>query len=294
MPNNHSSPVTRMAGSVAELRLAAQTARAAGKSIGVVPTMGALHAGHLSLVEASRRECGFTVVTIFVNPLQFAQGEDLDQYPREQEEDLRKLAGAGADLAFTPADEDVYPEGFSTFVEVTGLTNVLEGRTRPEHFRGVTTIVLKLFNMVQPDVAYFGQKDFQQARVIRRMALDLNVPIEIRMQPIIRDADGLALSSRNAYLSADQRRQGLALSGSLRAATQMFATGETNAAAILDCMREVFQAVPEIEMDYLALVDPDSLLAVSEVDADVVALVAAKVGDVRLIDNARLGDAFPS
>ncbi len=191
-----------------ELREAVRAARRAGRTIGLVPTMGALHAGHVSLVEASCNECDFTIVTIFVNPLQFAPHEDFQRYPRTLEADLQSLAALPVDVVFAPTSADeVFPPGQSTFVEVHGVAEPLEGERRPGHFRGVATVVLKLFNMSEPDVAFFGAKDYQQVAVVRQMVRDFNLPIDVRVQPTVRDADGLALSSRNRYLSADERRQ---------------------------------------------------------------------------------------
>ncbi|HEV2972663.1 MAG TPA: pantoate--beta-alanine ligase [Pirellulales bacterium] len=259
--------------------------RAAGESVGLVPTMGALHAGHISLVVRSAEECRRTVVTIFVNPTQFGPNEDFSRYPRQLENDLALLAPTGTDLVFAPTTEEMYPAGHATFVDVGGITRRWEGAIRPGHFRGVATIVLKLFNLAPADRAYFGQKDYQQSVVIRRMVADLNVPIEIRICPTIREPDGLALSSRNAYLSAADRRGALVLSRSLRLAADRVGQGEREARPIAADMRKMIESEPCVGLDYATLVDPDTLEEVSHVAGTVVALVAARVGTTRLIDN---------
>jgi pantoate--beta-alanine ligase len=277
-----------------ELRASVAAARTMGKTIGLVPTMGALHAGHVSLVDASRAECGFTVVTIFVNPTQFAPHEDFNKYPRTLEADLAKLAGHGVDVVFAPEAAEVYRAGHATYVEMQGVAEPLEGQRRPGHFRGVATVVLKLFNMATPDVAFFGRKDYQQSLVIRRLVEDFDLPIEIRVCPIIREADGLAMSSRNAYLTAAQRAQSLVLSGSLRRAAELVESGERDARMILAAMREMFAAVPEVRLDYLVLVDPDTLADVQTITGPTVAAIAAFVGATRLIDNQLLASGISS
>jgi pantoate--beta-alanine ligase len=249
--------------------------------------MGALHEGHLSLVDASRRETAFTAATIFVNPAQFAPHEDFSRYPRTLEADLAALAGRGADLVFAPPTEEVYRAGHATFVEMGGVAEALEGRCRPGHFRGVATVVLKLFHLVRPDVAFFGRKDYQQALVVRQMVADLDLPIEIRVCPIVRERDGLALSSRNVYLSADERRRALSLHESLRLAERLVAEGERNAAKVTDRMRELLEAA-NARIDYAVLADPETLAEVGQVDGPAVALVAAWIGKTRLIDNREL------
>lgn len=281
---------------VSELRQHVARARQQGHKIGLVPTMGALHAGHVSLVAQSHAECGFTVTTIFVNPTQFAPHEDFTRYPRDLEADCRLLEPAGANLVFAPEVGEVYPRGASpaggpalgTFVEVTGVTEMLEGASRPGHFRGVATVVLKLFNMAAPDVAYFGRKDYQQAAMIRQMTTDLDLPIEIRVCPIIRDADGLALSSRNTYLSPEERRQALVLSRSLREAAEQVAAGERDAAVVLAAMQATLANQPQVTLDYVTIADPDTLRPVERIDRPAVALLAARVGTTRLIDNGIL------
>jgi pantoate--beta-alanine ligase len=271
-----------------ELRRELTAAREAGTSVGLVPTMGALHEGHLSLVDACRRDGGLTVVTLFVNPAQFGAGEDFAAYPRSLDADLKLLSGRGADVVFAPETDAVYRAGHATYVEVGGLALPLEGEFRPGHFRGVATIVLKLFHLVQPDRAYFGRKDYQQSLVVRRMVADLDLPIEIVVCPIVREPDGLAMSSRNAYLSAEERSRALAISQSLRRARQLVAEGTRDARAIVADMRELLRAA-DLNIDYAAICDPETLEPLARVDGPAVALVAARVGRARLIDNEMLG-----
>jgi pantoate--beta-alanine ligase len=288
MGNREKESTPRLVDNTADLRRAVADARAAGKTIGLVPTMGALHEGHLSLVRASRAECDLTVVTIFVNPTQFGPHEDLEKYPRTLENDLRLLAGEGADLAFAPPREALYPAGFSTYVDPPDVALTLEGKCRPGHFRGVTTIVLKLFNLAQAHVAYFGQKDYQQARVIDRMVHDLDVPIIIRVCPIVRESDGLAMSSRNRYMNPAERDKALALWRCLTAARDLVASGQRDAATVATGMRAVLQEREVTRIDYAALADPDTLQPVTTIEGPTMALVAAHVGKTRLIDNLRL------
>ena len=268
-----------------ELRRQVLAWRAASESVGLVPTMGALHAGHLSLVARSVEECRRTVATIFVNPAQFGPNEDFSRYPRRLENDLELLAKANVDVVFAPATDEMYRAGHATFIEIEGIAQRWEGAIRPGHFRGVATVVLKLFNLAPADRAYFGQKDYQQTVVIRRMVADLNLPIEIRVLPTIREPDGLALSSRNAYLSADERNRALALSRSLRLAAELVAGGERNAKLIAAEMRKMLESISGLNLDYATLVDPDNLEELSHVAGPVVAIVAAKLGSTRLIDN---------
>jgi len=272
-----------------EISAAVTLLRGEGKSVGLVPTMGALHAGHLSLVEASRRECDATVVTIFVNPAQFGPHEDFTRYPRDLNADLEKLRPLGVDRVFAPPLEEMYSPGESTRVDVGAVAEPLEGQFRPGHFRGVATIVLKLFNVIPANVAYFGQKDYQQTRVVRRMVADLNVPIRIAVCPIVREPDGLAMSSRNAYLSPAERQRALVLSQSLNLAERLVAEGERNAATILARMRERFAQAGVDRIDYIALADPETLAPVTEIHGRTVALIAAHVGTTRLIDNRIIG-----
>ncbi|HET7177455.1 MAG TPA: pantoate--beta-alanine ligase [Solirubrobacterales bacterium] len=269
-----------------ELRAALAAPRRAGRSIGLVPTMGALHGGHLALLRAARAQCDVVVMSLFVNPAQFGPGEDLARYPRDEGRDAELAAAAGVDLVYAPPLEQVYPEGFATHVAVEGLTEVLCGdpaRRGPEHFRGVTTVVAKLFNTVQPDVAYFGQKDAQQAVVIRRMARDLDFPVRIEVLPTVREADGLAMSSRNAYLSPRDRERATALSRALRAAEQGARAGSLGA-GIEAGRREL--AAAGVEAEYLEARDAEELTPVSELNGrPVLVAVAARVGGARLIDN---------
>lgn len=271
--------------SIADLRRHVRDARAAGKSIGCVPTMGALHDGHLSLVEAARAETDFVVVTIFVNPTQFGPNEDLAKYPRPLEDDLEKCRQAGVDLVFNPEVDDVYPAGDATFVEVPVLSETLEGSHRPGHFRGVTTIVLKLFNMVLPDVAFFGRKDYQQQLLIRHMVNDLNVPVEIRACATIRESDGLAMSSRNAYLSDEERQSALALSQALSIAHDQCLADVSNVESARQAMLDHLAKSPEVILDYAVIVDAGTLQEPDGNASELVALIAAKVGTTRLIDN---------
>ncbi|HJT36429.1 MAG TPA: pantoate--beta-alanine ligase [Pirellulales bacterium] len=281
-----SSP--RLVTKLADLRAALAEVRRAGKSIGLVPTMGALHAGHISLVERSRRECDFTVVSIFVNPTQFGPQEDFARYPRDLDADLRLLQPTGADLVFAPELDEVYGPRHATFVEMHGVAEPLEGRCRPGHFRGVATVVLKLFNMVTPDRAYFGQKDYQQSLVIRRLVADLDLPIEIRVCPTVREPDGLALSSRNVYLTAAERHEALAISRALRRAGEVVQSGERRADAVLAAMQAVLAESPGLSLEYLAIVDAETLEPVAIIDQTAIAAVAAFVGRTRLIDNVLL------
>ena len=271
----------------AELRDALAAARRAGETIGLVPTMGYLHEGHLSLIRAARAECDLVVMSLFVNPTQFGPGEDLGRYPRDEENDLRLAGEAGADLVFAPAVEEVYPDGFASEVAVTGpLTEVLDGdpeRRGPEHFGGVTTVVAKLFNVVGPDVAYFGQKDAQQALVIRRMVRDLDFPVRIEVLPIVREPDGLAMSSRNAYLEPADRERATALSRALAAAERGAREGGVGA-GLEAARRELAEA--GIEPEYLEARDAETLEPVEQLaDRPVLVAVAARVGAARLIDN---------
>jgi pantoate--beta-alanine ligase len=273
----------------AEMRRLVLAARARGERVGLVPTMGALHDGHVSLVAAAKANCDLAVATIFVNPAQFGPAEDFTRYPRSLDADLAKLAAAGADLVFTPAVEEIYPPGFSTHVEPPAVAEPLEGRIRPGHFRGVCTVVLKLFHLAPADAAFFGQKDYQQCLVIRRMTEDLNVPIEIRVEPTVREADGLAMSSRNSYLSADERRRAAAVSRGLRAAAGAFQKGERRAAALRDLVARELQLAGIDQVDYIAIANRQTLDEPEHAGDESVALVAVRVGTTRLIDNMELG-----
>jgi pantoate--beta-alanine ligase len=270
---------------VPQMRGIVRNAQQRGSRVGLVPTMGALHAGHVSLIQAARLQCDFVVVSIFVNPTQFGPQEDFAKYPRNLDADLKLCAEAGADVVFHPSVETIYPQGFATHVDVTGLSGLLEGKFRPGHFRGVTTVVLKLFNIVQPDIAYFGQKDYQQQTIIRRMCAELNLPIEIRVCPTVREPDGLALSSRNAYLAAEERRSALSLSKCLRLAQERLAGGERDLARVRSEMFEVLTKTSRVRAEYATVIHPETLEEVPEVLPKLVAVVAARVGTTRLIDN---------
>jgi pantoate--beta-alanine ligase len=276
---------------VGELRSALAPARREELTIGLVPTMGALHEGHLSLISHARERCDVVVVSLFVNPAQFNERADLERYPRNEQRDSELAAAAGADVLFAPSVEEVYPRGFATTVEVLGVSERLEGAARgPEHFRGVSTVVTKLLCMAMPDVAYFGQKDAQQVVVIRRLATDLNLPVRIEALPTIREADGLALSSRNALLTPDDRTRALALPAALQAAAALAAEGERSTAALLDAAREAMRPF-DVEPEYLALVDPDTLEPLELIEGEALLAIAARVGEVRLIDNTILSPA---
>lgn len=266
-------------------RAACRAARQAGQRIGLVPTMGALHEGHLSLVRIAKAQSAFAVVSLFVNPLQFGPTEDLAKYPRTFEHDKDLLEKEGAALLFAPTVAEMYPTPAITYVNVEGLSERLDGRSRPGHFRGVTTVVSKLFHIVEPDVAVFGQKDAAQVAIIRRMVRDLDMPVEIEVGPIIREPDGLALSSRNAYLNTQQRWQGLVLSRALTRIQERFQRGERQVDRLLAAGREIIGEVPEVRLDYLSIVDPESLEAVDSIARSALVAVAAYVGTTRLIDN---------
>lgn len=270
---------------IAELRRVIAAARSHGRRIGCVPTMGALHAGHLSLIERARELSDLVVVTIFVNPAQFAPEEDLAQYPRPLEADLTACRAAGVDVVYLPADDSLYPADFSTWVSVEDLSARWEGESRPSHFRGVTTIVLKLLNIVQPDIACFGQKDFQQQAVIRRMVRDLHVPVEIVTCPTVREPDGLALSSRNAYLNAAERKAATVLSRGLASASEQLTSAAVDVAGVTADLRSLLNAEPLVTPEYAAIVDPETLVLLSEPQPHMAILVAARVGETRLIDN---------
>jgi pantoate--beta-alanine ligase len=276
------------AATVEAVRRAVQPARARGLSIGLVPTMGALHAGHISLIREARSETGFVVVSIFVNPTQFGPNEDLARYPRPLEQDLHLCAAEGVDLVFVPEPATVYPPGFRTYVEVHGLQDVLCGASRPGHFRGVTTVVLKLFNIVRPDVAFFGQKDAQQVRVIEQMVADLNVPVAIRRCPTVREPDGLALSSRNQYLSEEQRRHATVLVRGLEEVRRRVEAGERDAISLERLLADRVAARPGARLDYAAVVDFDTLERLPRLRGTVLVALAVFFGTTRLIDNILL------
>jgi pantoate--beta-alanine ligase len=274
-----------------DVRDAVRAARAAGKTVGLVPTMGALHLGHVRLIERCRAESGFVVVSIFVNPTQFGPDEDLRRYPRTPELDQQRCTEAGADLIFAPGAAAMYPRNSpGTFVEVPGLSDVLEGAFRPGHFRGVATVVLKLFTIVAPDVAYFGAKDYQQQLIIRRMVADLNLPVEVRTVPTVREPDGLALSSRNRYLDRDERRAATVLSEALRRASRAVGEGERDADRVRQILRDAIQSEGRAAPDYAEVADAETLEPLSRLTPGrrAVALLAVRIGQTRLIDNTML------
>jgi pantoate--beta-alanine ligase len=270
---------------IASTRAASAAARARKLSIGLVPTMGALHVGHTSLVRAARRECGFVAVSIFVNPTQFGPHEDLGRYPRPFADDEALCRAEGVDLLFHPAPAVMYPAGFKTYVEVHDLQDVLCGASRPGHFRGVATVVLKLFNIVQPDVAYFGQKDAQQVRVLEQMVRDLDVPVRLAVCPIVREPDGLALSSRNRYLDAAQRQHAVVLYQTLEEIRRRIEAGARRAAPLAQLAAEKIAATPGARLDYAAIVAYDTLQPLAELRGRVLVALAVFFGSTRLIDN---------
>ncbi len=275
----------RVVQTIAETRAACNRLRAEGKTIGLVPTLGALHEGHLSLVRAAQTGCGAVVVSIFVNPTQFGPKEDFASYPRTFEEDCRALEAAGVDLVFAPSVDEMYPVGASTIVEVTGLSDRLDGASRPGHFRGVATVVSKLFNIVSPDRAFFGQKDAAQVAMLRKMVRDLRLAVQLDVCPTVREPDGLALSSRNRNLSSEERRQALVLSRALLAVQLRIRAGEQNAEKLLADALQIFGEEPAVRVDYCRIVDPDTLEDVADVSHGALVAVAAHVGATRLIDN---------
>jgi len=273
---------------VAQLRSTLEPVRRAGLTIGLVPTMGALHEGHLSLIRHARSHCDVVVVSLFVNPAQFNERADLERYPRRESDDAALAQAAGADVLFAPAVDEIYPAGFATSVEVFGVTERLEGASRGrEHFRGVATVVTKLLCMAMPDVAFFGQKDAQQVVVIRRLVADLNLPMGIEALPTVREPDGVAMSSRNALLSAEERPRAVALPAALTAAARLVGAGERSAQAILAAAREAMRPYG-VEPEYLALVAPDTLEPIDTLDGEALLALAARIGETRLIDNAIL------
>ncbi|HMH05077.1 MAG TPA: pantoate--beta-alanine ligase [Terriglobales bacterium] len=267
------------------MREARRLDRTSGKRLGLVPTMGALHEGHLSLVRAARAQCDQVVVSLFVNPLQFGPGEDLAKYPRDFDRDRELLEKEGVDLLFAPGVEEMYPAGAVTYVTVEDLGGKLCGGSRPGHFRGVTTVVAKLFHIVGPDLACFGQKDAAQVAIIRRMVRDLNIPVLIVACPIVREPDGLAMSSRNAYLDFQQRESAMVLYHSLMEVQKRFDQGERKASRLIEAGNQAFAAEPAVRLDYLEIVDPETLDPVDDVSREALVAVAAFVGKARLIDN---------
>jgi len=278
----------KICATIQEARAACRDAGAGRKRLGLVPTMGALHEGHLSLVRAAKAQCDAVAVSIFVNPTQFGPTEDLSKYPRQFDRDCQLLEKEGVEILFAPSVDEIYPDGAVTWVLVGGLSEKLDGRSRPGHFRGVTTIVAKLFNIVEPYAAFFGQKDAAQMAVIRRMVEDLNFPVEIVACPIVRESDGLAMSSRNAYLNREERGRALVLRRSLHQVQREFQNGEKIAARLISAAKEVFAREPQVALDYFEIVDPDKLDPVERIAQKTLVAVAAYVGSTRLIDNTVL------
>ena len=274
-----------VAETIESIRGVVKAARSAGKKIGLVPTMGALHIGHISLIEAAVDKCDFVVVSIFINPTQFGPGEDLEKYPRPFEDDLEVCRKAGVDVVFAPTPEQIYPVENLTWVDVEKLTEPLCGQFRPGHFRGVTTVCAKLFNIVAPDIAFFGQKDAQQAIVIKRMAADLNMPLEIVICPTVREPDGLAVSSRNQYLTAEQRKDAAYIYKSLQKCRQMIDAGIADTQKIIVEMRKILQQASSIKIEYVSIVDAETLQNIDQTIGKVLAAVAVGIGPARLIDN---------
>ena len=271
--------------SIPDLKAVRRTLRG---PVGFVPTMGYLHEGHLSLVRRARAENDFTAVSIFVNPTQFLPHEDFKTYPRDERRDLELLEKEGADLVFLPEVRDMYPAGHRTSIDVEGLSGVLEGASRPGHFRGVVTVVAKLFNLTQPTRAYFGQKDAQQVSVIKKMVADLNMDVEIIVCPTIRERNGLAMSSRNVYLTSEDRRYASILSQALLAARELLLAGERNGDQLRHRMRQIIETVPGVKIDYVSVADPETLVEVEQVTSTALASLAVRFGPIRLIDNITL------
>jgi pantoate--beta-alanine ligase len=278
----------KICATIPEARAACRDARAGPNRLGLVPTMGALHEGHLSLVRAAKAQCDVVAVSIFVNPTQFGPTEDLSKYPRQFDRDCQLLEKEGVDILFAPSVDEIYPNVQVTWVLVEGLSNKLDGRSRPGHFRGVTTIVSKLFHILEPDAAFFGQKDAAQLAVIRRMVRDLDFPIEIVACPIVRESDGLAMSSRNAYLNREERARALVLQRSLKLVQNEFQAGERIAANLISAAKKVFAREPQVVLDYFEIVDPDTLDPVERISQKTLVAVAAYVRSTRLIDNTVL------
>jgi pantoate--beta-alanine ligase len=273
---------------IREMQSASRAARVQGLTVGFVPTMGALHDGHLSLVRRARAQAGLVVASIFVNPLQFGPSEDFKQYPRTLEADCAKLEAEGVEIVFAPSPEQMYPAGATTVVYVEGLSEKLDGRSRPGHFKGVSTVIAKLFHIVQPDCAVFGQKDAAQVAVLRRMVRDLNMDVELIVAPIVREADGLALSSRNAYLHPEQRRQALVLHRALLRVEADAKSGETSAEKLRATALSVLSSEPAAKLDYCEIIDPNTLEPIENITQGALAAVAAAFGTTRLIDNLLL------
>ena len=276
----------RMIETIAGIRSFVAACRQKGKTVGFVPTMGAFHEGHLSLMREARRRNDAVIVSIFVNPLQFSAGEDYDRYPRRLDQDSRLAEAEGVDVIFSPSVAEMYPKGFDSFVDQTDLPAKLCGAFRPGHFRGVMTIVTKLFNMVKPDAAYFGQKDYQQVLIIRRTTTDLNLDVDVRLLPTVREEDGVAMSSRNAYLGPKQRKDATCLHRALRRAEDLVAAGESSAAKVAGEMKRLIHRVKGTRIEYIAIVNSDTLEPVKEIKGRTLIALAVRIGKARLIDNA--------
>ena len=277
--------MTRIIETIAEIRRFVSAARQKGQKIGFVPTMGAFHEGHLSLIRKAREDTECVIASIFVNPLQFSTGEDYDRYPRRSESDRKIAEGEDVSALFIPSVAEMYPKGFNSYVEEDELPAKLCGNFRPGHFRGVMTVVAKLFNMVRPDIAYFGQKDYQQYLILRRMAIDLNMQVDVRVLPIVREEDGVALSSRNIHLGPKQRRDALCLHQALRKAKEMVNNGETSAAVVTSAMKKLIRKVKGSRIDYISVVNSESLEDLKEIKGKTLIALAVRIGKVRLIDN---------
>jgi pantoate--beta-alanine ligase len=275
----------KVAKTIESVRNLVKAARSKGEIIGFVPTMGALHIGHISLIEAAAKKCDFVVVSIFVNPTQFGPGEDFEKYPRPLKADLEICRKAGVDVVFAPSPQQMYPGENLTWVNVEKLTEQLCGRFRPGHFSGVTTVCAKLFNIVAPDIAFFGQKDAQQAIVIKRMVTDLNMPLEIVVCPTVRQADGLAVSSRNQYLTRQQKKNAPLIYKSLQKCQKLIEDGVADSKTIINQMRKILQQAPSIKIEYISIVDADTLQELKKITGKVLTAVAVKIGSTRLIDN---------
>lgn len=275
----------RVVEKISDLKAIIKSQKSNSKTIGFVPTMGYLHQGHLSLVETSKYDNDFTIISIFVNPTQFGPNEDFNKYPRDTEKDLIKAENAGVDIVFLPNTEDMYPNGFMTYVNVDEITNKLCGKSRPGHFKGVTTVVNKLFNIVQPNKAYFGQKDAQQVAVIKRMVCDLNMNIEIITCPIVREEDGLAMSSRNIYLNSEERKFAINLSKALFGAKEMITNGETSKQNIIEYITNRIINDAHGEVEYVEILNAETLEDISIIENKILLALAAKIGAIRLIDN---------
>jgi pantoate--beta-alanine ligase len=274
--------------SIKKMQQCADRAKRAGKAIGFVPTMGYLHHGHLSLARQAKKDNDIAVMSVFVNPIQFGQKEDFKKYPRDMKRDAALAADAGIDIIFYPSSKVMYPQDYQTYVEVIELSKHLCGKSRPGHFKGVATVVIKLFNIVKPDIAYFGQKDAQQAAVIEKMVSDLNMDVEIKVMPIVREPDGLAMSSRNRYLSPTQRKDALVLKNALQKAVSMIISDEKNPEAVKLCMREIINSVPSSKIEYISIIDAASLRDIKEIKGNILIALAVRIGKTRLIDNVKV------